>query len=208
MRKRTRVRQDRDQSNAKDPGSSPSGARSTDPPLDFFEIMRRVIPWLDIGSREMSWRELQIRIDDSFKSMIAKAKKSGPVPPRLLERIESLHRSVADSIAFLAHQAPIAFERWPIVHPVLVILIEANFEHLQSTFSRDVAERAFTDVLRSLTRRRKGTPTKIPLAVVQKAKQLHDSGKSWAEVGRKLGFTGPQVRTAVQYHFQTRKQMH
>jgi hypothetical protein len=77
-----------------------------------------------------------------------------------------------------------------------------NFQHLENTFGRVVAERAFTEVFKSMMPpRKRGRPPQISMEKVQKAKALLDAGQSYARIARQVGLTRAQVRSALVHYY-------
>lgn len=167
----------------------------------FFDTMRRIVEFRASMLADESWSALTGRLRILGRSFVEKFEQLGPVPPRIREQLDALTTTIDElATADISNQLPL--EEYPGTHPVLELLINENFAHLERQFGREVAERAFNDVFKSVCRpRKRGRPPRISVEAVQKAKALRDKGQSYDQIGRKVGLTRTQVRSALKHHF-------
>jgi hypothetical protein len=177
------------------------GARAS----DFFEIMRCVAPLLLDDDTTLDEATAQVR--RAVDALAARAQLAGPLPQASRRQMDALVKAVNafDVAALRQAAADVPLETVAMVHPVLEALIHDNFRHLEQTFGRDVAEDLFANALRSLVGpRRRGRPQAMPLGVVQRAKVLFDGGMSYGRIGQRLGYTGAQIRSALDHGYSIR----
>jgi len=174
---------------------------TTDGPPDFFEIMR--VAQVMVYPKNESLTVLIAALMHSIDTLHVEATKPGPLPPRLLESLNSMRAGIqclADLIDSEGFAPGVKVEDLRTVHPMVEQLMHDNVDHLEKKFGRDIAEQEFRSVFKSLGRRR-GRPPHIPMPAVQQAKALHDEGWSYGEIGQKLGLSRQQVRAALEHHF-------
>src|SRR5207244_92928 len=131
-----------------------------------------------MGPVHASTEELKARLEEAIDSLSKQAEAAGPVPRSLQKTIASMSSGLTmlDTASLKAFfQKP---KEYPIVHPILQLLMQDDFDQLSKTFGHAVAKAAFEKVIRSLGRRQRGRPQEIPMETVVAAKTLRDQGWS------------------------------
>ena len=176
--------------------------------LDFPELMERVRSVLGAHFSAPELKGDFKKVEQEFETVYRKVErptvglqKDSAILSRELDRIYDLldkARKPADTST--SANPPAVF-----IHPLVRLLLWLNFEYAKRVGGVAAAEAELVGIVKGWTKKRRGAPPKLAMGQLQEIKRLRDEGLSFAQIGKQLGLSGSQVRTALQHHYPEKK---